>query len=410
MQSAEKGQQLFEDLRKFSFETTFGVDELASASSQLLNAGMAVSGLNDNLKMLGDLAQGDKGKFQELTSIFAKVQNTGRATSIQLQQLALRGIPIQKTLKEMGVTGTASAEQLTEAFKKLTDEGGQFHDAMNNIIDTIEGKRGFIADTLKEIYVNFGEVTGITDAYKSTLDFLYSILEKVNNKLMEWNENPIMKALMSGLLTAVLTGLVTIIGVGLVSALMKINAQLAITATLSGPVGWIALAVAGVAALGVAVVNLRKSLKENAEVSRRTTEEMERQKYLANEIYSNPETNSNNAQMEQLKKELESYNESKKIVQDKLDSAQKEMKDLLERVGEYDRNDAQYEFVEEERKRIEGEIDKWTKRVEIANGVIKDTENSIKRVEERISKMNQVNALKDSFTGLYEEIHNLISR
>ena len=61
---------------------------------------------------------------------------------MQLQQIALRGIPIQQTLKDMGVTGTASAEQLTKAFEKLTDTGGQFHDAMNNIIDTIEGKKG----------------------------------------------------------------------------------------------------------------------------------------------------------------------------------------------------------------------------------------------------------------------------
>ncbi len=209
LQSAEKGQKLFEDLRKFSFETTFGVDELANASSQLLNVGVSANVLQKDLKMLGDLAQGDKQKFQELTSIFAKVQSTGKASSIQLQQLALRGVPILQTLKDMGVEGTASAEDLTRAFQKLTDEGGQFHDAMNNIIDTIEGKKGFITDTWKEILVNFGQVSGLTDAFKDALDRVYNILAKVNDKLMEWNQSPAIKALIQG---ALKTSLVTIIG------------------------------------------------------------------------------------------------------------------------------------------------------------------------------------------------------
>ena len=210
LQSAEKGQALFEDLRKFSFETTFGVDELASASSQLLNVGVSANVLQKDLKMLGDLAQGDKQKFQELTSIFAKVQSTGKASSMQLQQLSLRGVPILQALKDMGVEGTASAEDITKAFQKLTAEGGQFHDAMNNIIDTIEGKKGFITDTWKEILVNFGKLSGLTDAFKSALDKLYNILNNVNNKLIEWNQNPTIKALIQGTLKA---SLITLVGV-----------------------------------------------------------------------------------------------------------------------------------------------------------------------------------------------------
>lgn len=254
-QSAEKGKKLFEDLRKFSFDTTFGVDELANASQQLLNVGVSTSVLQKDLKMLGDLAQGDKVKFQELTSIFSKIQSTGKASSMQLQQLALRGIPIQKTLKEMGVTGTASAEQLSKAFEKLTGVGGQFHDAMNNIIDTIEGKMGFITDTIKEINVNFGELSGITDGYKKSLDFVYDILDKVNNKLMEWNENPMTKAIVRGTLVAGITALSIVIGVGLVGAIKTLNKHLAITATLKAIINPTAVALAvGIGAItGLAV-------------------------------------------------------------------------------------------------------------------------------------------------------------
>ena len=254
-QSAEKGKKLFEDLRKFSFDTTFGVDELANASSQLLNVGVSTSVLQKDLKMLGDLAQGDKVKFQELTSIFAKIQSTGKASSMQLQQLALRGIPINKTLKEMGVTGTASAEKLTEAFERLTGAGGQFNNAMGNIIDTIEGKKGFITDTVKEINVNFGELSGITDGYKKSLDVVYDILDAVNTKLMEWNEQPMTKAIMRGTLVAGITALSVAIGVGLVGAVKTLNKNLAITATLKAIINPTAVALAvGISAItGLAV-------------------------------------------------------------------------------------------------------------------------------------------------------------
>lgn len=265
-QSAEKGKKLFEDLRKFSFDTTFGVDELANASQQLLNVGVSTSVLQKDLKMLGDLAQGDKNKFQELTSIFSKIQSTGKASAIQLQQLALRGIPINKTLKEMGVTGTASAEQLTEAFEKLTGTGGQFHDAMNNIIDTIEGKRGFITDTIKEINVNFGELSGLTEGYKKALDFVYEVVDAVNNKLMEWNENPMTQAIVRGTLVAGITALAVTIGVGLVGAIKTLNKNLAITATLKAIINPTAVALAvGVGAitgLAVALESAKSSANE----------------------------------------------------------------------------------------------------------------------------------------------------
>lgn len=265
-QSAEKGKKLFEDLRKFSFDTTFGVDELANASSQLLNVGVSSSVLQKDLKMLGDLAQGDKVKFQELTSIFAKIQSTGKASSMQLQQLALRGIPINQTLKEMGVTGTASAEKLTEAFEKLTGVGGQFNNAMDNIIDTIEGKKGFITDTLKEINVNFGQLSGFTDLYKKVLDEVFDVLDSVNNKLMEWNQNPAHQAIIRGVVVAGITALTVAIGVGLVGAIKTLNKNLAITATLKALINPTAVAltvgISAITGLAVALETAKASANE----------------------------------------------------------------------------------------------------------------------------------------------------
>lgn len=279
LQSAEKGKQLFEDLRKFSFETTFGVDELASASTQLLNVGMNVKDLNKNLKMLGDLAQGDKSKFAELTSVFSKITAQGKASMIQLQQFALRGVPVIQTLKEMGITGGTSAENLTKALEKLTEEGGQFHNAMENIIDTIEGKRGFIDDTFKEILVNFGEVTGITDAYKSYLDVLYELLDKINNKLAEWNENPVMKAILRGVLVTALGGIVSIIASALIPALGTVIVKLTAIAGLKSLItgGLVGLGVSLVAGVGIGIASYINDQKQLGLETEKANEKLKEQ-------------------------------------------------------------------------------------------------------------------------------------
>ena len=230
---ANKGKSTFEDLRKLSNSTTFGVDELASSFTQLANSGVAVDSINDKLVMLGNIAGGSKQKFAELTSIYSKIASTGRAGAMQLQQLALRGIPIRKVLQEMGVQGVATADDITEAFKRMTAEGGQFYNAMGNILDTIEGKEGEVQDFFKEFTVNFAEATGIADAYKTALGYVRDALEKLADLFRSiGGDNPLFKALFSGALIAVLGALTTIIGVTLVGAFIALNKQLAITATL----------------------------------------------------------------------------------------------------------------------------------------------------------------------------------
>jgi len=253
LQSSEKGKALFEDLRKFSFDTTFGVDELADAGSELINAGVAVSDLQKRLKMLGDIAGGNKAKFAELSSIYSKIILQGKAGSQVLSQFNIRGVPLNKTLQEMGVVGSASAEQVTKALEKLTAEGGQFHDAMNNIIDTIEGKRGFIDDTQKEILVNFGEMTGMTDAYKLALDVLYEVLDKINNALMWINEHPIVKGLLAGVFATAVVGLVQIILTNLIPALTALIVKLTAVASLKAIINPASLIAGGVVAGIVAI-------------------------------------------------------------------------------------------------------------------------------------------------------------
>ena len=221
-QDADKGKAKFEELRKMSNETTFGVDELANSFTQLANVGVDVDTIRDKLMMLGDVSQGNKQNFAELVSIYSKIQSTGKAGSEQLQMLAMRGLPIYDILKKIGVQGTATGEDVTKALQEITKEGGQFHNAMNNINETIEGKQGFLSDYLTEMSVNFADLVGLADDYKDILDVLNNVVASVSDKFLEWNNNPMTKAILGGVFKSAIAGLAGIIVTSLVPALIKV--------------------------------------------------------------------------------------------------------------------------------------------------------------------------------------------
>lgn len=264
--SGEKASKVFEQIRKLSYETTFGMEELGSAATMLLNSGETTGSINNQLLMLGNLASGDKQKFMDLTNIYSKILNLGKAGTEQIQMIALRGIPIQQTLRKIGVTGTASANDIKKAFEELTKEGGNFAGAMNNLNDTIAGREDFVSDTLKEIAVNFGELSGITDTYKSLLELVRNALDRVNNRLIELNKHPIVKALIGGTIAAGVTTLTVLIGVGLVAAIIKLNTQLAKTAILKAILDpktlGIAAIIGGIAGISVAIAKVVSDAKD----------------------------------------------------------------------------------------------------------------------------------------------------
>lgn len=273
-QDADKGKKKFEELRKLSNETTFGVDELANSFTQLANVGVNVDTINQKLVMLGNIAGGDKTKFAELVSIYSKIQSTGKAGAMQLQQIAMRGVPIYDMLKKIGVQGTATGKDVTKAFEEMTKQGGQFYNAMNNINETIGGKEGFISDYMKELSVNFADLTGLADAYKNALDYVKEKIGEISDKFLEWNNNPVIKALLQDKIKIGLAGIAGILVGAIIPALGTVISLLGAV----NPAIWISgIASAGITALSLG--NKRRNKAEDAALGIASPEKTE-DKYL----------------------------------------------------------------------------------------------------------------------------------
>jgi len=155
--SAEKATEHLNELKEFAAKTPFELSDLASASTTLLAFGTDVNDITPDLKMLGDIALGNKEKFNSLALVFGQVSSQGKLTGGDLMQMVNAGfnpllIMSEKTGKSMGELkdemskGQISFEMVADAMKTATSEGGQFYNAMEGQSQTLIGQWSTLAD------------------------------------------------------------------------------------------------------------------------------------------------------------------------------------------------------------------------------------------------------------------------
>ena len=405
-QDADKGSAKFEELRKLSNETTYGVDELTDSFTQLANVGVNVDTIKDKLIMLGNVAQGDKVKFAELTSIYAKINSTGKAGAMQLQQIASRGIPIYDMLKKIGVQGTATASDITKAFQEMTKEGGQFYNAMNNINETIEGKEGFISDYFKEFTVNFAEVTGLADAYKAVLDTLKDTIGALSDKLLEWNENPFMKALISGVLVASLTAIGGVIATSIIPKLVMVIKHLITINLLQGAKGWAVLAVAGITGVATAYVQYAKSTEKATQETKKLydaqvkLQQASSHNNMLRSVGILPTDDSRQSKYNKKSAELESFKNGVAEVQEKLNKANEEMRRMQENADALGYGVEMVEGYEE----LNNQIQSYTNGIERANKLIELQERELKNLTNEMQKFTDLANMGTEFESIHDSL------
>ena len=89
-----------------------------------------------------------------------------------------------KTLQEMGVTGTASFNDIMNALIRLTDKGGQFYNSMNSGANTSSGKVSNLRDAVQQLSASIGN--RLLPTMKSMTQSLGRFVEEVK-KLNSFN-------------------------------------------------------------------------------------------------------------------------------------------------------------------------------------------------------------------------------
>jgi phage-related minor tail protein len=173
---AERAGAAFEELKAMAAKTPFSVAGLTEAAIQLKQTGTGMQDMTRTLTMLGDAAGGSDEKFRRLVANYAQVQSVGKTTAMDLRQFAQMGLPIYETLRKIGVQGEATGEQVAEAFRLMTSEGGVFFGGMAAGAETLAGKTSTLKDAWRSFQATFAETTGLGQAWKDILDLITDML------------------------------------------------------------------------------------------------------------------------------------------------------------------------------------------------------------------------------------------
>lgn len=149
--SVEKGGKLLGELNKYADDTIYDRLGTQEAAKTMLGFGVSLENVMGDLKMLGDVAMGDKQRMSQLALVFGQVAAAGKLQGQDLLQLinagynplldisALTGKSISQLRDDM-TDGKVSFEMLRQAFQRATGEGGKFYNMTNEIAKTPYGR------------------------------------------------------------------------------------------------------------------------------------------------------------------------------------------------------------------------------------------------------------------------------
>jgi tape measure domain-containing protein len=257
--SADKAKKMVAGLNEFTAKTPFQLAEVSKAAKGFLGAGVAADDVQKKLKTAGDIAAAASIPLGDMSAIYAKTMNLGKAQAQELNQMAERGIPILRVLSEqlgkskaeiydMASRSLITSDIIEKAFTKMTSSGGFAHKAMINQSKTLAGVYSTMKDNIGLAGAEIGKVL-LPYAKKLALKII-----SIAQAIKKWvKENPKLAkiAVIIGGILAVLGPFLIIIG--------KIAIGIKAVSVLFSP--W-ALAIGLVIAAITALILKWKSLKK----------------------------------------------------------------------------------------------------------------------------------------------------
>lgn len=163
--SADEANRIIKNIKEDAAKTPFDVQGLTQANQLLISAGVGADTAREDIIALGNAISATGGGNEELSRMainLQQIKNVGKASALDIKQFAYAGIDVYGLLADsMGITREEATklnvtyEQLTEALKYASQEGGKYFGAMENQSKTLNGQ----ISTLKDNFMNFaGEV------------------------------------------------------------------------------------------------------------------------------------------------------------------------------------------------------------------------------------------------------------
>lgn len=192
LQSKEKADALMSQMVELAAKTPFDLQGVASGARQLLAYGFTAEDITNTLTRLGNVAAGLGLNLQDLTWLYGTTAVQGRLYTRDVMQFQSRGIDLAGELAtQLGKTRAEISQMVTEgkigfpevqkAIESMTNEGGKFHNLMQEQSKTITGLISNLGDALDMMFNDLGKSQEgiIAGALKGTI----SLVENYNQVL-----------------------------------------------------------------------------------------------------------------------------------------------------------------------------------------------------------------------------------
>lgn len=277
--SSEKATDMLGKITEMAAKTPFEKMDLQNAAQQMLNFGVAENQVLGYMKQLGDIAAGDKQRFQSLALVFGQVSSAGKLSGQDLLQFINAGFnPLKEladmtgesyaSLQEKMSKGLITTDMVAKAMKRATSEGGKFYQMMDKMSATTGGRISSVIDDIKERTAKMFEYIGpliaqLLELVNAVVPPIFTAFEKVVSvvsTVIQWflKYQDVLKYVgiavgtFYTIIKAKTIALYALVGVIKIVTIAT-EAWATITKVLnllfiSSPIGWIALAIGGLAA------------------------------------------------------------------------------------------------------------------------------------------------------------------
>jgi tape measure domain-containing protein len=188
--SKKAGNSLLSELKEYANITPYVSKDILDASKVMLGFGIAQDKIMPTMRMLGDVASGDAERLGGLALVYGQVNAAGRLMGQDLLQLINRGfnplkIMSEKTglsmaeLKKKMEDGAISANDVANAFKIATSEGGLFFQMTDKQSQTFGGRMSTLSDKLEMYFTKVGE--NINKTWGPLLDKVTWVIDHTTN-------------------------------------------------------------------------------------------------------------------------------------------------------------------------------------------------------------------------------------
>lgn len=176
--SAEKAAEVVERLRVMGAETPFETADLASTTQLLMQYGFTADDAIDKMRMLGDVAQGNKDAMISIATGYAQMSSAGKVNLQDIKQMINGGFnPLQEISERTGESmdslydrvskGKLSIDEITKSLQAATSEGGKFYQSMDKQSQTLNGQLSSLKDNADQL---LGSLTqGLSDELRDSL-------------------------------------------------------------------------------------------------------------------------------------------------------------------------------------------------------------------------------------------------